>query len=104
MLSREGSEQLQRYLELRRKSLGVDTLEVWDLYAPLVEPTMKDISWDDAKKIVADALQPMGPEYVDLYWKGFDQGWVDVYETKGKRGGAFSWGNLQFQAVSFDEL
>jgi oligoendopeptidase F len=91
-VSREGSEPLQRYLELRRKSLGVDTLEVWDLYAPLVEPTMKDISWGDAKKIVADALQPLGPEYVDLYWKGFDEGWVDVYETKGKRGGAFSWG------------
>lgn len=91
-VSREGSKQLQRYLELRRKALGVETLEVWDLYAPLVEPTMKDISWDDAKNIVADALQPLGPEYVDLYWKGFNEGWVDVYETKGKRGGAYSWG------------
>lgn len=91
-VSREGSEQLQRYLELRRKALGVETLEVWDLYAPLVEPTLKDIPWDDAKKIVADALQPLGPEYVELYWKGFEDGWVDVYETKGKRGGAYSWG------------
>jgi oligoendopeptidase F len=91
-VSREGSEQLQRYLELRRKALGVETLEVWDLYAPLVETTMKDIPWEDAKKIVADALQPLGQEYVDLYWKGFDEGWVDVYETKGKRGGAYSWG------------
>jgi oligoendopeptidase F len=90
--SREGSEQLQRYLELRKKALGVETLEVWDLYAPIIEPTMKGIAWDDAKKIVADALQPLGPEYVDLYWKGFDDGWVDVFETKGKRGGAYSWG------------
>ena len=91
-VSHEGAESLQRYLELRRKGLGVETLEVWDLYAPLVEPTMKDISWDDAKKIVADALQPLGEEYVELYWKGFDEGWVDVYETVGKRGGAYSWG------------
>jgi oligoendopeptidase F len=91
-VSREGSEQLQRYLELRRKALGVETLEVWDLYAPLVEPTLKDIPWEDAKKIVAEALQPLGPEYVELYWKGFEDGWVDVYETKGKRGGAYSWG------------
>ena len=91
-VSHEGAESLQRYLELRRKALGVETLEVWDLYAPLVEPTMKDISWDDAKKIVADALQPLGEEYVELYWKGFDEGWVDVYETVGKRGGAYSWG------------
>jgi len=90
--SREGSAPLQRYLELRRQKLGVETLEVWDLYAPLVEPTMDNISWDDAKEIVADALQPLGKEYVDLYWQGFDQGWVDVYETIGKRGGAYSWG------------
>lgn len=90
--SREGSAHLQRYLELRRQRLGVETLEVWDLYAPLVEPTMDNISWDDAKEIVADALQPLGKEYVDLYWQGFDQGWVDVYETTGKRGGAYSWG------------
>jgi oligoendopeptidase F len=91
-VSREGAVQLQRYLELRRKALGVETLEVWDLYAPLVEPTVKDVSWEDARKIVADALQPLGPEYVDLYWKGFEDGWVDVYETRGKRGGAYSWG------------
>ena len=46
---------------------------------------MKDIPWEEAKKIVADALQPLGEEYVSLYWKGFDEGWVDVYETVGKR-------------------
>jgi len=91
-VSHDGARPLQRYLELRKKALGVETLEVWDLYAPLVEPTMKDISWDDAKKIVAEALQPLGEEYVSLYWKGFDEGWVDVYETVGKRGGAYSWG------------
>jgi len=91
-VSHEGAKPLQRYLELRKKALGVETLEVWDLYAPLVEPTMKDIPWEEAKKIVAEALQPLGEEYVDLYWKGFDEGWVDVYETVGKRGGAYSWG------------
>lgn len=90
--SREGAVTLQRYLELRRQKLGVKTLEVWDLYAPLVEPTMENISWDDAKQLVASALQVLGQEYVDLYWQGFDEGWVDVYETKGKRSGAYSWG------------
>jgi oligoendopeptidase F len=91
-VSHEGAKPLQRYLQLRKKVLGVETLEVWDLYAPLVEPTMKDIPWEEAKKIVAEALQPLGEEYVSLYWKGFDEGWVDVYETVGKRGGAYSWG------------
>ena len=91
-VSHEGAKPLQRYLELRKKALGVETLEVWDLYAPLVEPTMKNIPWEDAKKIVADALQPLGEDYLSLYWKGFDEGWVDVYETVGKRGGAYSWG------------
>lgn len=91
-VSHEGAKPLQRYLDLRKKALGVETLQVWDLYAPLVEPTMKDIAWEDAKKIVAEALQPLGEEYVSLYWKGFEEGWVDVYETVGKRGGAYSWG------------
>jgi oligoendopeptidase F len=90
--AREGSPPLHRFLELRRKALSVETLEVWDMYAPISEPIMDDISWEDAKKIVGEALIPLGKDYVDVYWKGFDEGWVDVYETKGKRSGAYSWG------------
>jgi len=69
---RNGTEPLQRFLELRRKALGVEQLEVWDMYAPMVEPTIDNVSFDEAKNIVADALTPLGQDYLDVYWKGFD--------------------------------
>ena len=90
--ARAGSAPLQRYLKLRKKQLGVDRLEIWDMYAPIVPPTLKDIPFEDAKNIVADALTPLGQEYIDVYWKGFDEGWVDAMANRGKRGGAYSWG------------
>ncbi|GAB3285717.1 oligoendopeptidase F [Parahaliea aestuarii] len=91
-VAREGAEPLQRYLELRRKTLGYEQLQVWDLYAPMVESTYDNIDYEDAKRIVADALAPMGEDYIALYWKGFEEGWVDAFESAGKRGGAYSWG------------
>ena len=89
---RAGSGPLQRYLKLRQQALGVERLEVWDMYAPIVEPSMANISFDEAKDIVAEALTPLGDEYLDIYWKGFDEGWVDAFANRGKRGGAYSWG------------
>jgi oligoendopeptidase F len=91
-VAREGAPALQRYLELRRKALAVETLEVWDLYAPLVDSPIKQIDFEEAKNIVGEALAPMGPDYLKLYWQGFEEGWVDVYESAGKRSGAYSWG------------
>jgi len=90
--ARDGAEPLQRYVELRHKQLGVDTMQVWDLYAPMVDPTFEDIEWEDAKTIVAEALSVFGNDYMELYWRGFDEGWVDALENRGKRGGAYSWG------------
>ena len=90
--ARAGSAPLQRYLKLRERQLGVDRLEIWDMYAPIVPPTLKDIPFEDAKHIVAHALTPLGQEYIDVYWKGFDEGWVDAMANRGKRGGAYSWG------------
>lgn len=91
-VAQEGSGPLQRYMRLRQDILGLETLEPWDTSAPISEETIKDISWEDAKQIVADALTPLGDDYLEVYWKGFDEGWVDAYESKGKRGGAYSWG------------
>ncbi len=90
--ARKGAEPLQRYLNIRRENLGVETLEIWDLYAPLVEPVYEDMEWEEAKKIVAQGLAPLGEDYLELYWQGFDAGWVDAFESRGKRGGAYSWG------------
>ena len=90
--ARAGSEPLQRYLKVRKEALGVERLEIWDMYAPIVPPTLADISFEDAKQLVADALTPLGQEYIDIYWKGFEEGWVDAMANRGKRGGAYSWG------------
>ncbi|MDG1986667.1 MAG: oligoendopeptidase F [Halieaceae bacterium] len=88
----EGAKPLQRYLELRRKMLKVDRLEIWDLYAPMISPSINNISFTKAKTLVAEALAPLGDDYLALYWKGFDEGWVDAFENQGKRSGAYSWG------------
>ena len=90
--AKAGNAPLQRYLRLRKEALGVERLEIWDMYAPIVPPTQADISFEDAKQLVADALTPLGQEYIDIYWKGFEEGWVDAMANRGKRGGAYSWG------------
>ncbi len=91
--AREGAKPLQRYLDVRKKRLGVETLEVWDLYAPLVETVYENLEWEDAINLVAEGLSPLGEDYLKLYWQGFDEGWVDAFESRGKRGGAYSWGS-----------
>ncbi len=89
---RENVAPLQRYLHLKREALGLDTLQVWESYAPIADPPYKDIPWERAQTLVAEALEPLGEEYVAIYWKGFEEDWADVLENKGKRGGAYSWG------------
>lgn len=103
-IQEQGTAPLQRYLTLRGQALGVERQEIWDLYAPITEPLYSDLDFEDAKVIVADALVPMGSEYLDLYWRGFEDGWVDAFENAGKRGGAYSWGTFDskpYFAMSF---
>lgn len=83
---------MHRYVRLRKKALGLENLHMYDVYAPLVEDFDMKVSYEDAKKIVAEGLAPLGEDYVAILKNGFDAGWVDVYENKGKRSGAFSWG------------
>jgi oligoendopeptidase F len=89
---RENIAPLHRYVEMRRKLLSVDTLQVWDMAAPLVEQTRTDISWDAATDLVTRGLDVLGPEYLVPLREGLTSGWADVYETPGKRAGAYSWG------------
>ncbi len=91
-VAREGAPALQRYIALRQQALELEQFEVWDLYAPLIESSLGQIEYEDAKKLVADSLAPLGEDYIALYWKGFDEGWVDAFENAGKRSGAYSWG------------
>lgn len=83
---------LQRYMKLRKKLLGVNELHMYDLFAPLVEEYKWDITYDEAKKMVEEGLQPLGDQYLEVLRAGFKDRWIDVYENEGKRTGAYSWG------------
>ncbi len=83
---------MYRYVALRKKMLGVDELHMYDVYTPIVTGVDMKISFEDAKKMVYDALEPMGEEYRKLLQEGFDNRWIDVYENVGKRSGAYSAG------------
>jgi oligoendopeptidase F len=83
---------LHRYMEIRRKRLGVDKVHLWDTFVPLIDGESPKISYDDAVKTVLQALAPLGKEYLDPMTAAFRSRWIDVYETEGKRSGAYSSG------------
>ena len=82
-----------RYLRLKQRMLKVDQLEYYDIYAPVVKGVDLNYTYDQAKSLVLDALQPLGQSYTDVVKKAFDQRWIDVYPTGGKRSGAYSNGS-----------
>lgn len=84
---------LHRYIDIRKKELGVDELHMYDLYVPLVSEADVKISYNEAKETVTKALQVLGDDYIKALNMGLNSGWIDVYENKGKRGGAYSWGS-----------
>ena len=84
---------LHDYMALRKKILGVSELYMYDIYVPLVHEMDKKIEFDEAKEIVKKALLPLGEDYVEKLNEGLNGGWIDVYENKGKRCGAYQWGS-----------
>ena len=85
-------DKMHRYVELRKKLLGVDELHMYDIYTPLVAGVDKKSSIDDAKALIYEALAPLGDDYRAILKEGFDNRWIDVYENAGKRSGAYSAG------------
>lgn len=83
---------MQRYVELRKKLLGVDKLYMYDMYVPLIKLPETSVSFEEGLDIMRDALQPLGEEYLTKMNKGIEEGWIDVYENKGKTSGAYSFG------------
>jgi oligoendopeptidase F len=80
---------LHRYLRLRARILGIDDLRYHDMYPSLVSDITADYTWDSSKKLVAEALAPLGRDYVGRLQKALESGWVDVYPRTGKRAGAY---------------
>ncbi|MCE5188006.1 MAG: oligoendopeptidase F [Eubacteriales bacterium] len=80
---------LRKYLDIRKRVLGVETLEMYDLYVPIIADCDIDMPYDEAKALVKTALEPLGEEYRQLLEDSYTKGWIDVYETPGKTSGAF---------------
>ena len=89
---RENIVKLHEYTRVRKDVLGVDELHMYDLYVPMVAAADRRYTYEEAKSIVLEGLDPLGEEYLSLLKQGFDSRWIDVYENEGKRSGAYSWG------------
>lgn len=83
---------MHEYVALRKKTLGLEQLEMYDMYAPMVEAVESKTSFAKAQELVLEAVKPLGSAYCKALKKSFDEGWIDIYETKGKTSGAYSWG------------
>jgi oligoendopeptidase F len=83
---------LERFLALRRRALGLDDLQQWDLRVPLAPEPPRRYEYREAVEIVLSGLGALGERYTSDLGNGFASRWVDVHETKNKRSGAYSWG------------
>ena len=97
---------MHRYMEVRKKTLGLDEMHMYDLPIPLVEDAELRLSFEDAFELVLKGLSPLGEEYNALLRKGRDERWIDVCETEGKRGGAYSigiYGNHPYVLLNYQQ-
>ena len=85
-------DKMHRYVRLRKKLLGVDSLHFYDIYTPLVQEADRAIPYEQAKQTVYEALAPLGEQYRAILKEGFESRWIDVYQNTGKRSGAYSAG------------
>lgn len=86
----ESAPVMHRYMEMRKKELGLKEMHMYDLHVPLVENADLKLEFDEAYDLVLKGLAPLGEEYVALLKRGKDERWIDVCETEGKRSGAYS--------------
>jgi len=94
---RDNLDKLHRHAELKADVLGVDELEMWDVYMPMTETESPGVSYEEATEYVVDAVGALGEAYQSRVAEGLESRWVDVYENDGKRAGAFSSGTYDTQ-------
>ena len=83
---------LHRYIALRKKLMGVETLNMYDLYVAIFEDADISCEYEEACELVKKGLAPLGKDYLDVVQQAFDNRWIDVHETPTKRSGAYSSG------------
>lgn len=90
---------MYKYVALRKELLDVDELRFSDLYVPIVDDVELTFTYEEACGIILEALRPMGENYLALVRRGLSERWIDVYETPGKRSGAYSAGGYGMHPV-----
>lgn len=88
----EGTPNLHRYMALRKRVLGLDKLNSYDMHISIVKDQELALEYEQAVDLVKEALKVMGKGYSDILATSFTDGWIDAFENKGKRSGAYSWG------------
>jgi len=83
---------VHKYVGYRKSALGGGELHMYDMYVPLIKDADIKMEYDSAYDLMVEAMKPLGQEYCKLLSDAKTGGWIDVYETKGKRSGAYSWG------------
>jgi len=86
----ENLKTLHRWANIKKRALKLDELHPYDTYVTLFPATQKEYTYDEAIEISLKALAPLGKDYIDALKFSFENRWIDVYETKGKRSGAYS--------------
>jgi oligoendopeptidase F len=84
---------LRKYVQVRREAMKLPDIHLYDFNVALIPETRIEVPYDQAVATIEKALAPLGKEYLDPMEKGFASRWIDVYETKGKRSGAYSSGS-----------
>lgn len=83
---------MHKYVGIKKRLLGLEEIHMYDLYVPVIEVPKNHIEFDDAVNMIVEGLNPLGEEYLNIFQDGVKDGWIDIYQNKGKRGGAYSWG------------
>ncbi len=83
---------MHKYVSLRQELLGITDGKMYDMYVPLLDMPDVKYTFEQAQELSKKALAPLGEDYVELLERSFKENWIDVYETKGKTSGAYSWG------------
>lgn len=83
---------MYKYMDVRKRALGVDELHMYDLYTPIVKDIEFNIPYKEGKQLILEGLHPLKDEYLNVVKEGFENRWIDVYENPGKRSGAYSGG------------
>jgi oligoendopeptidase F len=92
---REFLPEMHRYVQIRKKALGLDELHMYDIYVPIVPEVKMEIPYNEAVEMCIKGLRPLGDEYQQVLKEGFASHWIDVYENQGKTSGAYSWGTYR---------